>query len=257
MGKGGYGLTYQEVYEMENLTIEAKAIYGMLCSYAGSKATAYPSVDFICNKLKISRTRFYRHMNLLVGAGVVKKEQRKNEDQSFSGNVYVLVPNLQNMQKPYTENIQMPYTENEHAGNASTGNEATNNNTINNNTINNKNIEYEKVIEMFNTICVSYPKVKSLSEARKKAIRARLRTYSMDDLKRAFEAMERSEFLRGSNGSDWSANFDWVMKDKNLAKVLDGNYENREAKGYATTDTENRRPASDYYKQFLRDGTGN
>lgn len=27
MGKGGYGLTYQEVYEMENLTIEAKAIY--------------------------------------------------------------------------------------------------------------------------------------------------------------------------------------------------------------------------------------
>lgn len=65
MGKGGYGLTYQEVYEMENLTIEAKAIYGMLCSYAGSKATAYPSVDFICNKLKISRTRFYRHMNLL------------------------------------------------------------------------------------------------------------------------------------------------------------------------------------------------
>lgn len=256
MGKGGYGLTYQEVYEMENLTIEAKAIYGMLCSYAGSKAMAYPSVDFICDKLKISRTRFYRHMNLLVGAGVVKKEQRKNEDQSFSGNVYVLVPNLQNMQKPYTENIQMPYTENEHAGNASTGNEATNNNTINNNTINNKNIEYEKVIEMFNTICVSYPKVKSLSEARKKAIRARLRTYSMDDLKRAFEAMERSEFLRGSNGSDWSANFDWVMKDRNLAKVLDGNYKNKEDKNYEQ-DTENRRPASDYYKQFLRDGTGN
>lgn len=256
MGKGGYGLTYQEVYEMENLTIEAKAIYGMLCSYAGSKATAYPSVDFICNKLKISRTRFYRHMNLLVGAGVVKKEQRKNENQSFSGNVYVLVPNLQNMQKPCTESIQMPCTENEHTGNASTGNEATNNNTINNNTINNKNIEYEKVIEMFNTICVSYPKVKSLSEARKKAIRARLRTYSMDDLKKAFEAMEQSEFLRGNNSSDWSANFDWVMKDRNLAKVLDGNYKNKEDKNYEP-DTENRRPASDYYKQFLRDGTGN
>lgn len=47
------------------------------------------------------------------------------------------------------------------------------------------------------------------------------------------------------------------MKDRNLAKVLDGNYKNREEKGYATTDTENRRPASDYYKQFLRDGTGN
>ena len=130
MGKGGYGLTYQEVYEMENLTIEAKAIYGMLCSYAGSKAMAYPSVDFICDKLKISRTRFYKHMNLLVGAGVVKKEQRKNENQSFSGNVYVLVPNLQN--------IQMPCTENEYAGNASTGNEETNINTFNINTLKSK-----------------------------------------------------------------------------------------------------------------------
>ena len=49
MGKGGYGLTYQEVYEMENLTIEAKAIYGMLCSYAGSKAMvlqAYESIGW-------------------------------------------------------------------------------------------------------------------------------------------------------------------------------------------------------------------
>ena len=247
MGKGGYGLTYQEVYEMENLTIEAKAIYGMLCSYAGSKAMAYPSVDFICDKLKISRTRFYKHMNLLVGAGVVKKEQRKNENQSFSGNVYVLVPNLQN--------IQMPCTENEYAGNASTGNEETNINTFNINTLKSKT-EYREVMEAFNAICVSYPKVKSLSEARKKAIRARLRTYSIDDLRKAFEAMERSEFLRGNNGSDLSANFDWVMKDRNLAKVLDGNYKNKEDKNYEQ-DTENRRPASDYYKQFLRDGTGN
>lgn len=247
MGKGGYGLTYQEVYEMENLTIEAKAIYGMLCSYAGSKAMAYPSVDFICDKLKMSRTRFYKHMNLLVGAGVVKKEQRKNENQSFSGNVYVLVPNLQN--------IQMPCTENEYAGNASTGNEETNINTFNINTLKSKT-EYREVMEAFNAICVSYPKVKSLSEARKKAIRARLRTYSIDDLRKAFEAMERSEFLRGNNGSDWSANFDWVMKDRNLAKVLDGNYKNKEDKNYEQ-DTENRRPASDYYKQFLRDGTGN
>ena len=255
MGKGGYGLTYQEVYEMENLTIEAKAIYGMLCSYAGSKATAYPSVDFICNKLKISRTRFYRHMNLLVGAGVVKKKKKKNENQSFSGNVYVLVPNLQNMKKTCAENIQMPYTENEHAGNASTGNEATNNNTFNNNTYNSKNIKYKEVAEAFNTICVSYPKVKSLSEARKKAIRARLRTYSLDDLKKAFEAMEQSDFLKGNSSSDWSANFDWVMKDRNLAKVLDGNYKNKEGKNYEA-DAENRRPASDYYKQFLRDGKG-
>lgn len=137
------------------------------------------------------------------------------------------------------------------ANQADNGNDSDNGNDIDNGRIN-----YKEVVETFNTICVSHPKVKSLSEARKKAIQARLRTYSMDDLKRAFEAMEQSEFLKGNNSSDWSANFDWVMKDRNLAKVLDGNYKNKEDKNYEP-DTENRRQASDYYKQFLRDGTGN
>lgn len=82
--KGGFGLTYQEVYLMDNLTIEAKAIYGMLSSYAGTGATAYPSVDFMCRKLHISEPRFYRHMNLLVGAGVVEKKKVRD------GNTFVV-----------------------------------------------------------------------------------------------------------------------------------------------------------------------
>ncbi len=66
--RGGWGVTYQEVYLSDNLTIEAKAIYGMLCSFAGTGDTAYPSIDFMCDKLHISRGRFYKHMNLLIGA---------------------------------------------------------------------------------------------------------------------------------------------------------------------------------------------
>ena len=134
--KGGYGLTYQEVYLMDNLTIEAKAIYGMLCSYAGSGATVYPSVEFMCKNLHISNTRFYKHMNLLIGAGIVEKIQSKGENGSFANNVYTLVPNLQNVQNPYSEN---EYTENLYAENSSKGNEGANNNNIKNNSINNNN----------------------------------------------------------------------------------------------------------------------
>ena len=36
--------------------------------------------------------------------------------------------------------------------------------------------------------------------------------------------------MRGANDRNWAANFDWIMKDRNLAKILDGNYANR---GYA------------------------
>lgn len=129
-------MTYKEVYLMDNLTIEAKAIYGMLCSYAGSGATAYPSVEFMCRNLHISNARFYKHMNLLIGAGIVEKIQVKGENGSFANNIYTLVPNLQNAQNPYTEN---EYTENPYTVNWSTENEGANNNSIKINTLNNNN----------------------------------------------------------------------------------------------------------------------
>lgn len=85
----------------------------------------------------------------------------------------------------------------------------------------------KQVAALFNQICVSYPSVQSLSEARKKAIKARLKTYSLDDFKTLFEKAEASDFLKGGNDRNWSANFDWLIRDSNMAKVLDGNYDNK------------------------------
>lgn len=88
-------------------------------------------------------------------------------------------------------------------------------------------IDYQKIVASFNNTCKSYPKVKSLSADRKKAIRARLNNYSEADLQQVFEKAEASDFLKGANSRNWSANFDWLMKDTNIAKVLDGNYDNK------------------------------
>lgn len=92
------------------------------------------------------------------------------------------------------------------------------------------NTDYQQIIDLFNDTCVSFPKVRSLSDARKKAIKARLKTYSADDLKRAFEIAEASDFLKGKNNRDWQATYDWIMCDRNMAKILDGNYSNRPEK---------------------------
>ena len=202
--KGGFGLTYQEVYLMDNLTIEAKAIYGMLSSYAGTGATAYPSVDFMCRKLHISEPRFYRHMNLLVGAGVVEKKKVR-DGNTFASNLYI-TPNLQNIQNVSTQNV------------------VDNNNSTNNNR---ENIDYQQIADMYNATCVSFPQLKVLSDKRKKAIKARLNTYTVEDFKRLFEMAESSSFLKGANNRNWSATFDWLIADGNMAKVLDGNYKNR------------------------------
>ena len=85
-------------------------------------------------------------------------------------------------------------------------------------------INYQLIADMYNNTCVSFPKLTKLSEARKKAIRARLRSYSVDDFQKLFSMAEESDFLKGKNQRNWSATFDWLIKDSNMAKVLDGNY---------------------------------
>lgn len=91
----------------------------------------------------------------------------------------------------------------------------------------NKRTDFQSVVDLFHSICISFPKVRSLSDARKKAIKARLNTYTMDDFKTVFENAEESSFLKGKNDRNWSANFDWLIADKNMAKVLEGNYADR------------------------------
>lgn len=88
-------------------------------------------------------------------------------------------------------------------------------------------VDYELVARMYNDTCVSFPRVTTLSDARKKAIKARLNKYSLEDLQRVFDLAEASDFLKGDNARNWSANFDWLLKDTNIAKVLDGNYNNK------------------------------
>ena len=86
---------------------------------------------------------------------------------------------------------------------------------------------YQLIADMYNATCVSFPRCTRLSEAREKAIRARLKKYTVEDFKKVFETAENCDFLKGANRNNWSANFDWLIKDSSMAKVLDGNYVNK------------------------------
>jgi predicted phage replisome organizer len=96
-----------------------------------------------------------------------------------------------------------------------------------------ESIDYQQIADMYNDTCVSFPRLTTLSDARKKAIRARLNTYTIDDFALMFAKAEASSFLKGGNDRNWSATFDWMIKDSNMAKILDGNYDNK-ASGRAT-----------------------
>lgn len=86
---------------------------------------------------------------------------------------------------------------------------------------------YKAVVDSYNSLCKSFPKVTKLSERRRKAIKARLKEYSLAELEKAFALAEESEFLKGANNRNWMASFDWIISDSNLPKVLEGKYANR------------------------------
>lgn len=85
--------------------------------------------------------------------------------------------------------------------------------------------DYQGVLDAYHECCPSFPAVIKLSETRKRAIKARLKDYGLDEIKRAFNLAGQSDFLKGSSG--WQASFDWLMKPANMTKVLEGNYTNR------------------------------
>lgn len=88
----------------------------------------------------------------------------------------------------------------------------------------------EAVAMLFNEICVSFPKVTKLSDMRRRAINARLKVYTLEEMKTIFEKVEASSFLKGGNDRNWTASFDWIIKDSNAAKIMDGNYDDKRPK---------------------------
>lgn len=103
----------------------------------------------------------------------------------------------------------------------------TNNNDNNVNNENNNIINYQEIIDMYSAICVSYPKVRTLSDKRKAAIKARSKKYTLEDFRTLFTMAEESDFMKGQNDRNWMADLDWMLKDGNMAKVLEGKYKNR------------------------------
>ncbi len=83
--------------------------------------------------------------------------------------------------------------------------------------------DYSKIKHLFNEICKSFPEVRKLTDARRQAIKTRLKKYTVDDFRTVFEMAEASSFLKGLDGG-WKASFDWLIKESNMVKVLEGNY---------------------------------
>lgn len=82
-------------------------------------------------------------------------------------------------------------------------------------------VDYQAIVDDYNTTCTKLPACKKLSETRKRAIKARLNTYSAEELHKVFVAAQNSSWHTGENDRNWRADFDWLMTDRNAAKMLE------------------------------------
>lgn len=117
-------------------------------------------------------------------------------------------------------------------------------------------IDYQGIVDLYHTLCPSYPRVTKLSDKRQAAIRARMKSgYTQEDFYKLFQTAEGSSFLKGKNNRNWAATFDWLIADSNMAKVLDGNYSDRGGQGNGAKDEFKAWGSHhDYYSQYINRG---
>lgn len=104
---------------------------------------------------------------------------------------------------------------------------------------------YQDICTLWNSICVSLPKVQKLSDGRRQKIRCRLDEFGVpaeqmtETARCLFERVQASDFLTGRqpNKTGWTATFDWLFENgSNWVKVQEGNYDNdRGGRNHQTT----------------------
>lgn len=95
----GFGIAPKIIMRDTRLSIEAKAIYCYLQSFAGSAGSAFPSRETILSELQISKDRYYKYLNQLIEYGYIKVERQETAAGWKKGNVYVIVSNPEEREK--------------------------------------------------------------------------------------------------------------------------------------------------------------
>ena len=89
----GFGIICKFPMIDPDLNLAAKAIYALLCSYAGNGDTAFPSRDKMMGLLQIGKDKYYSGLKQLTTQGYVTVEKRQAANGHFDSNIYTIVSN--------------------------------------------------------------------------------------------------------------------------------------------------------------------
>ena len=85
----------------------------------------------------------------------------------------------------------------------------------------------QEVVDHYNAICTNLPRVVRLTDKRCLTVRRIYsKGYTTEQLDEAFRRAQASSFCTGQNDRHWKADFEWLLNENNLVKVLEGKYDN-------------------------------
>lgn len=97
-------------------------------------------------------------------------------------------------------------------------------------------LDYEQIAALYNATCKDLPKVRGLSDERKRKIKTLLNALNKakvlmelgayERLEYIFRLADESDFLSGRSKANQWCGFDWLINAKNALKVIEGNYKN-------------------------------
>ena len=92
----------------------------------------------------------------------------------------------------------------------------------------------QDILALYRLHCPSLPDVRILNDKRRKHIKALLKAFTIEEITEGFKKAEASDFCKGKTG--WKADFEFLINQNNMAKVLEGKYDNRDQKPESIAD---------------------
>ena len=82
---------------------------------------------------------------------------------------------------------------------------------------------YGELVDFYNKHTTS-GKINTLSKSQMDCLDKDLELFGTERIKEAFRMAEESDFLSGRKFSEWSADFDWIIRPRNITSILNGKY---------------------------------
>jgi len=212
-------------------------LYWLADHHNSETGHCFPSLKTLASECEMDVATVKRHLAGLESAGLIERRHRHRENGSQTSTEYTLhlSATLAQNAPPPSAKCAAPVAQNDTPHNLGRYNlgrepEYTGDKTPDAS----KHLpasDIDDAVAAYNDTADSvgtWPKVQRLTATRRKSLAARLaEAGGIDGWRAALDKAQESDFLSGRSGRWQGCSFDWLVKQSNFTKIMEGNYENR------------------------------